>query len=232
MPMDVIEALRTRQSCRRFTTEPVPQEVIRQILDAARWSPSGSNIQPWYVHVMTGQVLQDLINKVQAQDHLFPRGEGAEYAVHPPNLKEPYNRRRIDCAVDMYKSVGVGRDDRAGRVQQFVDNYQFFGAPVGLVFTLDRTMDVGHWGDVGMFIQSIMLAARSHGLHTCPQQAWISWPKTIAEHLNIPDEHMIYCGMALGHMDHDHPINNWRTDRQEVEEFTTFLGFDDATQSR
>ncbi len=229
--MDVAEAIKTRQSCRRFSDRAVPLGVVREILETARWAPSGSNIQPWHVNVMAGEVLQGLIDRVMAQEDLFPKGEETEYAIHPPQMADPYNARRIECAERMYASMGVTRDDRAGRIRQFADNFSFFGAPVGLMFTIDRSMGPGHWGDLGMFIQSIMLTARSHGLHTCPQQAWARWHKTVSDYLDIPENRMIYCGMALGHMAEDHPINRWRTDRRDVDDIASFAGFDAPAQT-
>jgi len=225
--MDVIEAIRTRQSCRQFTDQAVSEELVREILDTARWAPSGSNVQPWHIDVLAGAKRQELVDRVQAQDHLFPKGEGTEYHIHVPGLVDPYKARRWECAEDMYASVDIPREDRAGRIGQYVKNLDFFGAPVGLMFSIDRMMDVGSWADMGILIQSIMLTARGHGLHTCPQQIWAMWHKTVTEILNIPDNRMLYCGMALGYMAEDQPINQWRTTRQEVDEFTTFAGFDD-----
>ena len=225
--MDVQEAIRTRQSCRQFSDKPVPQVLVRKILETARWSPSGSNVQPWHIDVMTGDVLQGLVDRVMAQDHLFPKGEGAEYPIHPENLIDPYNARRWECAEDMYGSVNIARDDRAGRIHQYSQNLRFFGAPVGFMYTIHRSMGQGHWADMGRLLQSVMLTARAEGLHTCPQQVWAMWPKTVSEYLKVPDDRMIFCGMGLGYMDTDHPINNWRTTRQDIDDFTTFAGFDD-----
>jgi len=226
--MDVFEAIRTRQSCRRFLDRPVPFEIVRDILDTARWSPSGTNVQPWFVHVLTGAPLHELTEKILCQPELFPGGEGAEYYIHPPGMGDPYRARQYAVARQLYGSVGIERGDKAGRTQQFVENFRFFRAPVGLFFSIDRIMDKGAWGDIGMFIQSVMLAARGHGLHTCPQQAWAHWPKTVGKHLKLAENQQLYCGMSMGYMDEDHPVNSWRTERQEVEEFTVFSGFEDA----
>ena len=227
--MEVAEAVQTRQSCRWFSDKPVSEELVRKILDQARWSPSGSNVQPWHVDVMSGPRLKGLVDKVLAQDHLFPMGEGTEYDIHPPGMTEPYNTFRRDCAEAMYASVEVARGDREARIVQYAKNLEFFGAPVGMVFTIHRSMGPGHWADMGMFLQTIMLLARSEGLHTCAQQVWAMWHKSLTEYLDIPDERMIFCGMAMGYMDEDHPINNWRTVRQEVDAFATFAGFDDPS---
>ncbi len=227
--MDIVEAIKSRQSCRRFTDQPVPLETMREILDIARWAPSGSNVQPQHIHVLAGDRLQGLVDRVLEQDHLFPWGDGSAYPLHPPDLDDPYRARQYACANSMYSSVGIERSDRAGRVGQFVENFRFFRAPVGMILTIDRNMGLGQWGDLGIFIQTIMLAARGFGLHTCPQQAWTRWPKTVTEYLQIPDHRMIYSGLALGYMDEGHPINQWRTERQAVEDFATFEGFDTAS---
>ena len=153
-----------------------------------------------------------------------PMGEGSEYNVYPPKLKEPYRSRRFKVGEDMYASIGVTREDKVGRLTQFARNFEFFGAPVALFFTIDRTMQEGQWADLGMFIQSIMLLAREHGLDTCPQEAWAIWYKTIGEFVNIPEEQMLFCGLGLGYRDPDAPINALRTDRAPLEEFVTFKG--------
>ncbi|MBT3702771.1 MAG: nitroreductase [Alphaproteobacteria bacterium] len=224
--MDVAQAIKSRQSCRQFSDKPVSLELVRKVLETARWSPSGSNVQPWHIDVMTGGVLQGLVDRVMAQDHLFPFGEGTEYPIHPPKMKEPYMTRRTECAADMYASVNITREDRDARIGQYAKNLEFFGAPVGFMFSIDRTMGQGHWADMGMLLQTIMLVARSEGLHTCPQQVWAMWHKTVTEYLKIPDSRMIFCGMGLGYMDEKHPINNWRTTRQEIDDFTSFSGFE------
>ncbi len=224
--MDVIEAIKTRQSCRQFSDKPVSLDLVREILEVARWAPSGSNVQPWHIDVLAGAKRQALVDRVLAQEDLFPKGEGTEYHIHVPGLEDPYRARRWACAEDMYASVGIPREDRAGRIGQYARNLNFFGAPVGLMFTIERMLDVGSWADMGILIQTIMLTARSHGLHTCPQQVWAMWHKTVADVIAMPDSRMLYCGMAMGYMDTAHAINNWRTTRQEVDEFTTFTGFD------
>ena len=155
-------------------------------------------------------------------------GEGSEYHVYPPNLHEPYRSRRFKCGEDLYASIGIARENKPARLMQFARNYEFFGAPVGLFFSIDRRMGADQWADVGMFMQNIMLLARAHGLHTCPQEAWAVWPKTVAEFLGMPAEHMLFCGMALGHGDESAPVNSWRTERASLAEFATLRGFEDA----
>ncbi|ADZ69754.1 nitroreductase [Polymorphum gilvum] len=223
--MKVSEALASRISCRAFLPEPVPLATVRAILEGAARAPSGGNLQPWHVHVLTGAPLKALIADIAARTALTPRGEGTEYAVYPPDLKEPYAARRFKCGEDMYRLLGVEREDRKGRGAQFRRNFELFGAPVGLFVYLDRTMGPPQWADCGMFLQSVMLLAREHGLHTCAQEAWAQWHGTLAEHLSPPAEHMFFCTIALGRMDETAPVNRLKTERAAVDDFARFLGF-------
>jgi nitroreductase len=223
--MDVQEAVASRYSCRAFLDTPVPESVVRDILERAARAPSGGNVQPWLVHAVAGEPLKRLKAEiaVRAKEHIF--GDGAEYAIYPSPLKEPYETRRHKIGELLYRSINVAREDRDGRRRQYRRNYLFFDAPVGLFITLDRTMGPPQWSDVGMYLQTVMLLARSHGLHTCPQEAWTYWHKTIAAFLDIPSEQMLFCGMALGHADPDAPINRWQSPRVPLAEFATFRGF-------
>ncbi|MCB1491913.1 MAG: nitroreductase [Rhodobiaceae bacterium] len=223
--MDVSEAIATRVSCRAFRPDPVPLDTVRMLLDKAKQTPSGGNLQPWHVDVLTGAPLKALIADIASQSHLLPHGEGTEYNIYPPNLSEPYKARRYKCGADLYAVLGIAREDRAGRLGQFARNFDFFGAPVGLLFSIGREMEVGQWSDLGMYIHAVMLLAREAGLHTCAQEAWAMWPKTVARHIDIPPERMLFCGMALGVMDEDAPVNALRTDREPVDGFTTFRGW-------
>jgi nitroreductase len=223
--MHVPEALATRISCRAFRPDPVPEATVRAILQAAAQSPSGGNLQPWHVHALTGEPLAALLADVEERMRELPRGEGQEYRVYPADLKEPYASRRFKCGEDLYATIGVGRADKAGRLAQFRRNFRFFGAPVGLFLYLDRTMGPPQWADCGMFLQSLMLMARHHGLHTCAQEAWGQWFATVARHLDPPEELMLFCGVGLGYMDETAPINRLRTDRATVDEFAVLKGF-------
>ncbi|GKX35918.1 MAG: NADH dehydrogenase [Rhizobiaceae bacterium MnEN-MB40S] len=221
--MNVSEALATRISCRAFRPDPVDSETVRAIIDGARFAPSGGNLQPWSLFAVSGAPLARIFDDVRAKMSDTPRGETPEYNVYPPDLKEPYAARRFKCGEDLYASIGIKRDDKPGRIRQFRRNFEMFGAPVGLFVYIDRTMGPPQWSDVGMFLQSVMLLAREHGLHTCAQEAWAQWHTTIDEHLKPPAEWMLFCGIALGYMDEDHPINTLRTEREPVEEIVTFL---------
>ncbi len=221
--MNVSEALVTRISCRAFRPDPVDSETVRAIIDGARFAPSGGNLQPWSLFAVSGAPLARIFDDVRAKMSDTPRGETPEYNVYPPDLKEPYAARRFKCGEDLYASIGIERDDKPGRIRQFRRNFEMFGAPVGLFVYIDRTMGPPQWSDVGMFLQSVMLLAREHGLHTCAQEAWAQWHTTIDEHLKPPAEWMLFCGIALGYMDEDHPINTLRTERAPVDEIVTFL---------
>jgi nitroreductase len=223
--VNVSEAVSTRMSCRAFLDTPVPEATVRAILDAARRAPSGGNLQPWHVHVLTGEPLAGLLAAVRRKLPAEPRGEGSEYDIYPAGLVEPYRSRRFECGEDMYATIGVPREDKFARLLQFARNYQFFGAPVGLFFSIDRRLGPPQWSDLGMYMQTVMLLAREHGLHTCPQEAWSVWYRTVGEHLQLPAELMLFSGMALGYADTAHPINSLRTRRAPLEEFATLRGF-------
>ena len=222
--MKVSEAIESRMSCRAFLSTPVPVEVVRNILQTAKRAPSGGNLQPWHVYVLAGTPLDELVSSVHAKFPTNPRGEGTEYDVYPPQLTEPYRSRRFKCGEDLYATINIARENRTARWQQFAKNFQLFGAPVALFFAIDRQMGMGQWVDLGMFMQSIMLLAREQGLHTCAQESWAVWHKTIEAYLQLPANLLLFCGMALGYRDDDSPINRLRTDRAELDEFAVFRG--------
>nr|WP_301334401.1 nitroreductase [Solimonas sp. SE-A11] len=221
----VSEALATRISCRAFLDTPVPEEKVRGLLDAAKQSASGGNLQPWHVYVLTGEPLREFVALMEKRWQSNPAGEGSEYDIYPKNLGEPYRTRRFECGEDLYATLGIPREDKRARVMQVMRNFRFFDAPVGLFFAIDRQMGIDQWMDIGMFQQSIMLAAREQGLHTCPQEAWAIWHKTVAEFVGMPPELMLCCGMALGYMDESAPVNGLRTRRASLDEFATLRGF-------
>jgi nitroreductase len=223
--MNVTEAIDSRMSCRAFQKTPVAESLIRTILETAKRAPSGGNLQPWHVYVATGEPLQAFLDSIREKSRAQPRGEGTEYDIYPKQITEPYISRRFKCGEDMYATINVPREDKFSRLKVFAQNYALFDAPVALFFAIDRQMGLGQWADLGMFMQNIMLLAREHGLHTCAQESWAVWHKSVAEFLAMPPELMLFCGMALGYRDESAPINRLRTDRAPLEEFATLRGF-------
>ncbi len=222
--MKVSEALLSRKTVRQFSDKSVDEKTIRELLALSRRAPSGGNLQPWTVHVLAGSPLQALIKDVKEKLHAGILEE-PEYNVYPPDLKDPYRTRRRIVGQQLYELIGVPREDTPGKLKQLARNFEFFGAPVGMFFVLDRQMEIGQFADVGMFMQSIMLLAREKELHTCPQEAWARWPKTLAQHLDLQEYEMMFCGMAIGYEDESAIINNLHSERAELEEFVTFKGF-------
>ncbi len=212
-----------RRSIRAFTAQSIPRDVIEKLLGTAARSPSGGNVQPWHVYVVTDEARNKLVADVMEQLPNNPAGEGTEYNIYPPGEVEPYMARRRKVAYDMYQLLNIERGDRMGRAVAMAKNFDFFGAPVGLFFTVDRIMDKDQWADVGGFIQTFMLAAVDAGLATCPQEAWATWHKTVGRHIGIPQEQMLFCGMALGYEDTSAAVNQLHTERAAVSEFATFL---------
>lgn len=222
--MDVREALARRVAVRAFRPDPVPEAVVRDILAAAARAPSGGNLQPWQVRVLAGGALRDFTDLVAAR-LAAGQVEAPEHDVYPPELWEPYRGRRREAGRARYAALGAG-----GSSPELLDeltrrNYRFFGAPVGLFFCLDRHLGPPQWADLGLFMQSVMLMAASHGLDTCPQAVWSNWPRTIAEYLGLAPGMMVVAGMALGCRDEADPLCLAPTTRVEVEAFARFRGF-------
>ncbi len=222
--MKVSEAVSTRHSVRAFTGKKVPRSVLERILEQARWSPSGGNLQPWWVHVVGGAKLVELRELVASKMSDTPAGEGGDYNIYPPKLKEPYRTRRFRCGEDLYDSIGIARENKTGRLMQFANNFRFFGAGSAMFFTIDRSMEQGQWSDLGMLIQTIMLLAREEGLDTCAQESWSAWSPTLTRFLDIPDEHMVFCGLAIGYKDQNTAINGWRTERAPLSDVVSWVG--------
>jgi nitroreductase len=219
-PMPAIEAVRGRRSVRRFLTTPVPLGVIREILNEAARAPSGTNIQPWKVHVVAGAARDQLSEAVLEAADADQRCD--EYAYMPATLREPYLSRRRQIGFELYRLYGIERTDLSARKEAALRNYKFFGAPVGIFFTMDSDLLHGSWLDCGMFMQNVMILARAYGLETCPQQAWCEYGRIVHEQLNIPDEQIILSGMAVGYQDPDAPENKLESPRIRDGEFATY----------
>ncbi|SEI54915.1 Nitroreductase [Azotobacter beijerinckii] len=229
--MHVDEAIQSRRSVRRFLSTPVAQKVIRHILQIASRAPSGNNIQPWRVHVVTGEVRQALCRDILQAASEAAEQHQAEYAYYPTQWVEPYLGRRRQNGFALYEVLGIGRDDRQRREQQMLRNYSFFDAPVGLLVTLDRCLNTGSYMDVGMFIENILVAARAQGLHTCAQAAFATFHAIVREHLPLNEDDILVCGIALGHEDTQAPENRLLTERQPVEAFASFHGFSETPET-
>jgi len=224
--MELLEAIDSRFSARSFLDTPIPKKTIEEIIQLATRAPSGANMQPWKVYAISGKAIEKLINA--ALSTVTENGwETPEYNVYPEVLVEPYKTRRFETGMALYDILGIVREDKAGRNAQLLENFRFFGAPVGLIFTLEKAFWPGQVGDLGMFIQNVMLLAREYGLHTCPQGAWQMINRTVHQVLEIPDEEMIFCGMAIGHLDTEHPANKLKLGREPLESFSQFEGFED-----
>ena len=221
----VAETLRARRSVRAFLPRPVERAAIEEMLGLAARAPSGGNLQPWHVDVLTGAPLEALKAAVRASLAAEPAGEGLEFAVYPSPLPEPWRSRRFASGEALYEAIGIPRGNKPARLAQFARNYDFFGAPAALFFSIGRLFDRPQWAHLGMFMQSLMLLAEERGLATCPQEAWAAVHATVAKHLALPPERILYCGMALGYADEAAPINALRTGRAPVEDFATLRGF-------
>jgi nitroreductase len=223
--MDVSDALSRRISTRAFLDKSVSEQDVRDILAEASRSPSGGNLQPWFVHVVTGAARQRVIDAVQAKIAQDPFDDEHPFPVYPEKLWEPYRSRRYKLGEQMYEQIDIPREDKAGRFNQVMKNLEFFGAPVGLFFSIEKDMNPNQWAHLGMFMLAVALAAESRGLATCMQEAWTRFSTTLGKTLNLPDNRIVYCGMALGYADTDAPINQWQSERADVDEFAVFEGF-------
>ncbi|MBB3292150.1 nitroreductase [Mitsuaria sp. BK045] len=218
-------AIVTRHSMRAFLPTPVPRALIEELLAVAARAPSGTNTQPWQVHVLTGGAKDRLVARIQSvyddPEELATHSE--EYAYYPREWVSPYIDRRRKVGWDLYGLLGITKGDKLRMHEQHGRNYRFFDAPVGLMFTIDRVMQQGSWLDYGMFLQNIMVAARGRGLHTCPQAAFTQFHRVIAEELGLAPNQQVVCGMSLGYADPAAIENTLVTERDPVAAFTRFL---------
>jgi nitroreductase len=219
--MNVSEALKARISIRAFKPDPVPEALVREILDVARYAPSGGNLQAWKVIAVAGAERDAVAALARAN---LP-GVEDDKPVYPANLWEPYRSRRFKVGEDMYALLGIAREDRPARLMHVAQNFDFFGAPVGLFFVIETGMGHGQWAHLGMFMQSVALAATERGLGSCMQEAWARMRAPLHAHFGLAQNEMIYCGMALGYADMTKPVNTLRSDRASVDEIASFRGF-------
>jgi nitroreductase len=225
--MDVFEAVSSRYSCRAFLPTPIPEKIVRDIVERAARAPSAGNMQPWRIYAIAGErveALRALMAPRMATE--LPKGEGAGYTIYPEPLGEPYKTRRFKVGELLYQSIHVPREDKPARYKQYARNYEFFGALVALFFAREKAHGPAQWADIGGYLQTVCLLTCGHGLQTCPQQAWVLFHHTVRDFLQLPDHLMIYSGMALGYADEAAPINGWRAPREPLDAFASFDGFE------
>lgn len=217
--MRVSEAVVARRSIRAFLPTPVPDEVLRDLLERAARAPSGGNVQPWRVYVINGDRMGELLEFLDTK----PPVEDSEYEVYPAGLWDPHRTARYELGEQMYGLLGIGREDKDGRLRQFARNGRFFDAPAAFFITLDRRFNQPQWSDLGMFLQTFMLLAVEAGLDTCPQEYWSSRHGAVMEFIGAAENEMLFCGMAIGHADPDAPVNTLVSDRLPLDEWATWV---------
>ena len=226
----VDEAIVGRMSVRAFTPQPVPRDMLEEVLEVASRAPSGTNTQPWKVYVLQGSALDQVVQEVCAavdavrDDPALAEHYQEAFAYYPRQWASPYSERRRENGWGLYGLLGIAKGDKERMFAQQRRNFQFFDAPVGLVFTVDRVLERGSLLDYGMFLQNIMVAARARGLHTCPQAAWNPYAGIVLPLVGAEAHEMMVCGMALGYADMDDPVNTFHTPREPVKNFTTWRG--------
>lgn len=218
----VDRAIVSRRSLRGFLPKPVPRQTVEELLRVAARAPSGTNMQPWQVRVVTGAAKERLSAAILQAHFADPKAQAREFKYYPDEFFEPYLSRRRKVGWDLYALCGIKKGDGAAMHRQSGRNYVFFDAPVGMIFTIDRRLEIGSWLDYGMFQQNIMVAARGRGLDTCPQVAFASYHKVIRQVLDIPEAEVVMCGMALGYADPGRPENALETERAPLAEWVTF----------
>lgn len=224
--ISVVDAVRSRRSVRGFLDKPVDANILKELLEVALRSPSGTNIQPWHLHVMTGDALKTFSKKM-TQTFLDTstdpaKSETWEYDYYPRKFPEPYLSRRRKVGFDLYSLAGVERGDIEGGLRQMSLNYQFFGAPVGIIITVHPESATGVLVDVGCLLQTIMLAARQYGLHSCPQAAWAAFPEQVKDALGLANGEKVVVGLALGYEDPDAAVNQLVTERESLSKCASF----------
>ena len=225
--MDVFEAVDSRIACRWFLDQPVDLELVRELIARAARAASGGNLQPWRVYALAGAALADLKRQVAAAiAGRDPRENASEYPIYPETMWEPYKSRREAHHVQLYGALGIARDDAQTRLKQHKRNYEFFNAPVALFIAIDRRLGPGQWADLGGYIHALAYLARGFGLDTCPQESWARLHHIVRPFVNMPPEQMLFCAVAIGYGDHQHPANSFRSPRASVGEFCRFFGFD------
>lgn len=224
-PRSVTAALHQRRSIRKFTGQPVDQALLRDIFAAAQRAPSGGNLQPWQATVLTGAPWAAVKDAVAARLAMGREGYQPEYDIYPKGLTDPWETRRFGVGEGLYAALGIPREDKAGRLAQFVENYRGFGAPVMLFLHCSRIMGPPQWSDMGMWLQSVMLLLVEAGLASCPQECWAMYGKTVRETLALGDDQILFTGLAIGYADENAAVNQWPVPRVGLDEVIDWQGF-------
>lgn len=213
-----------RRSVRGFSSDPVPRAIVEALITTARTAPSGANLQPGRFIALAGPALTalkaDLAAAIDAN-----RAPVSEYTYFPDPMPPHLKARQRAAGFALYAALGIDRRDLDGRRAQFRHNYRFFDAPVGIVVTIDRAMGAGCFMDLGMALQTFLLAATDAGLAACGIGALASYADVVHQSLALPADEIVVCGLALGHEDPTHPANTVRTDRAPLAEYAEFRGF-------
>lgn len=223
--ISVTEALHRRRSVRAFTDRPVDPAVLKAIFAAAQRAPSGGNLQPWQAIVLTGEPWQRVKDAVAARIALGREGYQPEYDIYPKGLTDPWESRRFGVGEALYASLGIPREDKAGRLARFMENYRGFGAPVMLFLHCSRIMGPPQWADMGMWLQSVMLMLVENGLASCPQECWAMYGTAVREALGLGDDQILFTGLAIGYADGDAAVNQWPVPRAGIDEAIAWQGF-------
>ena len=217
--MKVSEAILRRKSVRAFTNEPVKSSLIKDLLKQSSRSASGGNLQPWRIFVINEKSMSDFLEF--QKNWIDP--ETPTYNIYPSKLKEPYRTSRYELGEQMYSLLGIEREDKEGRINQVMKNFEFFGAPSALFCFVDKQMGPPQWSDLGMFLQSFMLLAQEFGLDTCAQEAWAMKQESVSSFFDVSSDDMLFCGMSIGYQDAEAPINKLVSSRRPMEEWASFL---------
>ena len=219
MEMNVTSAVEERSSIRAFLSTPVPNELIKELLNKSSRSASGGNLQPWKIFVINNSAMNDFLEFQRN----WIKPETPAYDIYPPKLKEPYRTSRYELGEKMYELLGIGRDDKDARLEQVMQNYRFFGAPCAFFCFVDRQMGPPQWSDLGMFLQTFMLLAKEAGLDTCAQEAWSMKHDSVSEFVKADKSDILFCGMAIGHRDDNAAVNSLKSERRPLTEWAKFL---------
>lgn len=223
--MTVSAALAQRRSIRAFQDQPVDPALLRTIMEKAQRAPSGGNVQPWQAVIVAGDAWSGVKNAVAQRIAMGREGYQPEYDIYPRGLSDPWESRRFGIGEGLYKALNIPREDKAGRLAQFAENYRGFGAPVMLFLHCSRIMGSPQWSDMGMWLQSVMLLAEEAGLSTCPQECWSLYGKTVRDTLGLDDGQILFTGLALGYADENAAVNNWPVPRASIDEVIEWQGF-------